>query len=361
MLQGVSEEDHSSPIRPLLEGDDFHGQQVAGFAWMSPGVDVRSTHLDDRLLLKGDEDLPAPPDRPAPQMAESSIAAGFVPPNDLPGRQIVAADSIGPTIPLRADALLDLPGAVWQPLARTLFASVHATGHRIWLAGGAARDVIAEVPARDINDLDLTGTVPAGRFTDITYQCLRASRMSEFRTTITPRSLVCAVIPPRSNARLIEYRGLSRGGFRFPAVGSRLAEDARHRDFRFNALLYDVLNHTVLDPLGTGLADLRGEPRCFHPMSRPTDPYGQAMILLRAMKFALRWRHLPEPDLEPLCAWVAGLPPDLCQTLTEDQWNSVISTCERSVDAPVPDLMTFAARLPQPGRGLLETTIGRLK
>lgn len=349
----------SSPVRPLLAGDLVAGRRVAGFAWTGPGGDVTSTHLDDRLLLDGDEHLRVPPDRPVPQTAEGAEPMAIMPPEDLPADRVHAAGSIDATIPMRADALLDLLGAPWQPLARPLLAAVHATGHRAWLAGGAARDIVAAVPLREVNDLDLAGTVSPGRFTDLTYQTLRALQMSEFRTTITPESLVCAVVPPRSKTRLIEYRGLTQGGFLFPAVGSRLTEDARYRDFSFNALLYDVLDHVVLDASGTGIDDLLGETRRFNPQNVSKDPLKQAMIVLRAAKFALRWCDGAALDLTPLHTWIATFPPEFCQTLTRAQWNGLTSAYRRAVDAPRQRQREFAATLPEPGRELIETLIGR--
>jgi hypothetical protein len=349
-------EQRVSPVRPLLEGDIVAGSRVTGFAWASARRDGASTHLDDRLLLDGDETLVTPPGRPVPQTADGARTVAVVPPQDLPADQVRAAAAIDAGLTDRADALLDLPGAPWQRFVRPLLAAVHATGHRLWLAGGAVRDLVAGVPAPEIADLDLSGTVPPGRFTDIAYQALRASRMSEARTTITPGSLVCAAMPPGSTTRLFEYRGLTKGGFRFPAVGSTIAEDARHRDFSFNALLYDVLDHQVVDASGTGLDDLLGERRRFVPQSVHDKPLAQALIIVRAAKFALRW-DMPL-DLTPLRSWIAGLSPTLCLSLTSSEWNGLRTAYRRTISAPQEQQAKFAATLPEPGRELLTTLMG---
>lgn len=348
-----------SPVRPLAVGDLLAGRRVEGFAWQGPGGE--STHQDDRLLLDGDEALTSPPDRPVPQTAEGAEQTGIMPPADLPSERVVAAGAIDPAIPPRADLLLNLPGVAWQPLARPLIAAVHATGHRLWLAGGAARDLVAGVPLHEVNDLDLTGTVGPGRFTDIMYQTQRALGMTEFRRTITPNSLVCALVPPRSNERLIEYRGLYRGGFRFPAVGSGITEDSAMRDFSFNALLYDVLDHLVLDGCGTGVRDLRDAKRRFAPLNPSDDPLTRAFIVVRAMKFALRWRENIPLDLTPLHDWVAGLPTDLCQRLSRGDWNGLTSAYRRMTEASKELQQEFASTLPEPGRELIETLIGRIR
>jgi hypothetical protein len=351
--------DRHSPVRPVLAGDIVDGRTVAGFAWVSPEVGVRTTHVDDRLLFEGDEALAAPPQRPVPQTLDGAVTGAPMPPADLPHVFVRPAASVDPAIELRAGALLDLPGAPWQPVARTLFAAVHGTGHRLWLAGGTARDIVAGVPARDVRDLDLSGTVPAGRFTDIAYQSLRASQMSEYRTTVTPHSLVCAVVPPRSKVRLFEYRGLKRDGFRFPAVGSALAEDARQRDFTFNTLLYDVMDHVVLDPGGHGLDHLLGERRLFQPLATAPDAPDAAKLILRAMKFALRWDGHRACDLTPLHTWIGTLPLDLCRRLPTKTVQKLRETCKKDIDAPAERQLAFAATMPQPARELLELLIGR--
>ncbi|MEV6875291.1 hypothetical protein [Amycolatopsis sp. NPDC051128] len=336
---------------------------MAGFAWAGQSGAGVSTHLDDRLLFDGDECLSAPPDRPVPQTADGAEPVAVMPPDDLPAGYVHAASSLGTTLPLRAGALLDLSGAPWQPLIRPLLGAVHAAGHRAWLSGGAARDLVADVPLHEVQDLDLAGTVPPGRFADVTRQTLRAMGMSEFRTTITPSSLVCSVVRPKSNSRLIEYRGLSKGGFHFPVVGSRLAEDAEYRDFAFNALMYDVLGHIVIDSSGTGLDDLLGQKRRFTPQNVSTDPFTQAEVVLRAAKFALRWcegspLNLASVDLAPLKTWIAALPPALCQMLTRAQLNGLKTMYHRTIRASPQHQREFAARLPEPGRKLIETLIG---
>lgn len=350
--------DRCSPVRPLLAGDVLGDDVVAGFAWRSRGDEEPSTHLDDKLLLAGDENLEAPPERLVPQTSEGAVACAAMPPADLGDGDVRNAASVDPTVPHRVDALLDLPGAAWQPVARLLFASVHATGHRTWLSGGVVRDVVSGVSERRINDLDLSGTVPAGRFSDILYQSLRASRMAEFPTTVTPGSLVCAVMPPGSRTRLIEYRGLSATGFRFPAVGSSLVQDVRTRDFTFNALFYDVLDHKIFDPTGRGIDDLRAAERKFVVLKETCESFARAEVIVRALKFAMRWRESRPPDIDGLNSWLCAGDPDLCGALTRKQWRSLGEQYRKSVSAAKEDQRTFAERLAAPGRQLLETLIG---
>jgi hypothetical protein len=347
---------NASSVRPLLEGDEIHGRLIRGFAWKAPVPGQRSGHQDDKLLLDGDERLPVPPDRSVPQSSDDAVATAPVPPADLPPDQVRQAADVDPALAGRVDALLDLSTAEWEPVIRPLLAAVHATGHRLWLTGGAVRDAASNVPLAEINDLDMTGTAPPGRFVDITYQALRAVGKTEHRLSVSPGSLVCAVAVAR-NKRIIEYRGLSIGGFPYPAVGSRLAEDARHRDFSFNALVYDALDHAVFDPTGTGLRDLIGGVRRFRPIKETDRPLELALVVLRAMKFALRWSGTADRDLGPFYRWVETLPAELWRSLSGDDW-SRLRRERRKLDFPDDQQREFAAALPQAGRKLLWSLIG---
>jgi poly(A) polymerase len=225
------------------------------------------------------------------------------------------------------------------------------------LAGGAVRDAVTAVAPNKVKDLDMSGTAPTGRFADIAYQALRAAGMSEGLVTVSPSSLICAMAPPGTTKRMIEYRGLSVGGFPFPVVGSGLTEDARHRDYSFNSLLYDVLDRKLFDPSGTGLRDLLGTVRCFRPLSYSTNPYKRADVLVRAMKFALRWDGEVELDLRPLHAWTRALPPDLCDSLTDGEWSSLRRT-QRDIPESLDRQRQFAASLPEPGSSLVARLVG---
>lgn len=350
-----TEQSHASSVRPLLAGDQLHGRQVRGFAFAAPETDIRANHLNDRLLLDGDEPLPEPPDRTVPQSSDGALTKAPVPPADLRSDKQHQAADVDPDLAARVDALLDLPGAGWQPVIRVLLAAVHSTGHRLWLSGGAVRDSVASVPLEKINDLDLAGTAPPGRFVDITYQTLRATGKTEYPIKVSKDSLICAVSVPRVG-RIIEYRGLSLSGFAFPAVGSRMAEDARHRDFAFNALIYDALDHALFDPTGDGISDLLRKRPCFRPVKETENAFALATVVVRAMKFALRWNGAADLDL--FLRWLETLPPGIWQSLSQDELSRLHP---RRKDVPYPKEVQreFAARLPEPGRGLLLSVIGR--
>jgi poly(A) polymerase len=347
----------ASSVRPLLAGDELDGQLIRGFAWTPPPVEgQRSNHHDDKLLLEGDELLPEPPNRAVPTSSDGAVPKAPVPPADLGPERVLPAAEVDPDLATRVDALLNLPTAQWQPLIRPLLAAVHATGHRLWLSGGAVRDSVSNVPVDEINDLDMAGTAPPGRFMDMMYQAMRASGKTEHVLKVSKDSLICSVTGA-GNTRFIEYRGLSLGGFSFPAVGSRLAEDARHRDFSFNALIYDALDHILFDPTGHGLADLLRKLRTFRPIKESDSPYELATVVVRAMKFALRWPG--RVDLDLFHRWLHSLPADIWRSLTEDEL-SMLRDQRRRLKYPRGKQREFAATVPEPGRELLMSLLGRV-
>ncbi|MFD6549047.1 hypothetical protein [Streptomyces sp. NPDC058398] len=184
---------------------------------------------------------------------------------------------------------LALPGSAWGVVAGPLISAVHEARHLLWLTGGFARDVIAGCAA-EVNDLDLTGTAPPGRFTELARKVRRRSGL-EFRTKVSPHSLVCSAQPPLGDERLYEYRTLNSAKFGFQACGSDLEVDAGCRDFTVNSLYYDPVEDVVIDPTGQGLADLRARPRRLASLKATENPLDQARIVLRAVKFAVRWEE----------------------------------------------------------------------
>jgi len=205
-----------------------------------------------------------------------------------------------------------------------------------------------------VHDVDLTGTVPPGRFTELSRQVLRASGQNECRTTVTAHSLVCAIVPPRSRERAFEYRGLSRTGFRYPVVGSSIAEDAHQRDFSINALLYDMVERRVLDGSGLGLGDLRSGP-LIRPLRRSHDPLTVAELVIRALKFLRRWELA---DLNPeLVTWLSSVPDGFWDHLTDAEWAGLATHYRKAVGT---EADYRSALLPGPVRCLVENLIGRL-
>jgi poly(A) polymerase len=309
---------------PVMTGDLLGSRKVLGFASAARGL---PTAADDLLLLEGDGHTgPLPRPDAATASGDPSVRrVGPHPYRQLEAEHVHPADELVPGLTGAFDELVHGPDA--PRYLAVLIDRLTGAGHGFWLAGGAPRDLLAGARPGEVGDLDATGTAPAGSFWDVTDQVLDEDGVSaEHPRLFNPHSLVCSVLSPQRQGHELEYRGLGVGGLPLPATGTDLRQDGRQRDLTVNTLLYDPVHHVVLDPLGTALDDLahRGGSRCLVPAGAPDDPETCAAVLLRALKFRLRWdpadggrggtRGLDDTALRD---WAAALPEDLAARLDE--------------------------------------------
>ncbi|TXS09921.1 hypothetical protein EAO71_36935, partial [Streptomyces sp. ms191] len=64
----------------------------------------------------------------------------------------------------------------------------------------------------------------------------------------------------------------------------------------------------VVDPTGAGLADLRARPRRLTSLHSTDDRLDQARLILRAVKFAVRWAGTTGCELGATAARLAHVP-----------------------------------------------------
>lgn len=100
--------------------------------------------------------------------------------------------------------------------------------------------------------------------------------------------------PPRTESK----SGFGHTGFEITWYSDlSFSEAARRRDFTINAIGYDPITHTLLDPYG-GVEDLNSKIlRCVDPATFIDDP----LRILRAMQFAARFDLQCDPQLLELC------------------------------------------------------------
>ncbi|MFG3013011.1 hypothetical protein ACGFZB_21590 [Streptomyces cinerochromogenes] len=347
---------------PILTGDTVEDRPVVGFACTARTL---PTARDDQLVLGGEEEAGHPPLRSTDPADQPSLTrTGPHPCEQLEPDRIHRPDDIRPGLAGRFQELLHGPRSL--PFTAPLIERLAASGHHSWLSGGAPRDVVTGAGPGGVHDLDLTGTAPAGAFTEAARAVLDLDGLSaEHVQRFNPATLTCAILDPvaRTHGPTLDYRGLGllREATRFPATGSDLLQDSRQRDLTVNTLLYDPLRDLVVDPLGQALDDLGDEPRQgplrLVPALASTDPLARAEVLLRGLKFLLRWHRRPgEPDDEPLRAWARALPADLLDRIDArgpDTWHHLAALWEQCVPDPtapavaeaVQRLGTVASRL----------------
>ncbi len=323
---------------PILTGDLVDGRRVLGFGHDDgPPSDADDTGagvpLGDRLLLEGDEHTSGPPARSAnPAHHPTLERTGPHPYQQVDDRHVHHAHALGPELVTAFEDLLYGPDAYGYLGA--LIDRLAADSHDIWLVGGVPRDLVAQAvtgtahhPAtggRMTQDLDATGTAPAGAFRALVDEVLTLDGESaELPVQFSPQLLVHSVLAVHRERRTFEYRGLGLTGMPYPATGTDLLQDARQRDLTINTLLYDPVRRLVLDPLGRALADLGHGSEDAPPPFRltlpesPAHPDKCAELLLRAAKFLIRWETRTNLDTTALRAWAASLPSDLSARLDD--------------------------------------------
>lgn len=310
---------------PIVAGDLLGGREVAGFAYAA--TKEPPSRRNDRLLFIGDEALATAPETVVPLSAEDVDRYGVPVVDRLPLAARRTAQEVHPGLPARVEQLLRRPDAPWRELALPLFDALRRAEHEVWISGGAARDLVLGKEPAEVNDLDLAGTAPAGRYFELTYLELRALGGSEADMKLSPESLVVWTEPADpllAERALIEYRGLALSGFVLPGVGSDVHADAGNRDFTVNTLHYDRGRAAVLDPTGTGVDDLTAPIRRLVCCRISQQPREAAAIVIRAIKFAVRWEDEGVPvDLRTLPGWLDSLPPGLWIGLDATAWRGI--------------------------------------
>jgi hypothetical protein len=207
---------------------------------------------------------------------------------------------------------------------RRLIEAADAQGHSMWLIGGATRDLLKGAPE---NDLDFCGTIPVGEMHDLAGEALARDGSGDYRLRVSPR-LVFSIKPEVGGKRILEYKCLALTGLRFPASGGDLNEDAACRDLTVNSLYYDPVKEVVADPTGKGVEHLFSVPLKLVTPYRGDDPMEQAHIVLRGLKFWLRW---PDADVSQLMEWARSLTDDLPERISDGAWFIVQGAWERCV------------------------------
>ncbi|WDZ87265.1 hypothetical protein [Micromonospora cathayae] len=343
-----------SPAAPIVTGDLVGGREVAGFAYAEDPVPP--TRDNDRLLFDGDQGTTDVPETIVPTDAREAELRGVAPLDRLPQQSRLPADDVSPGLTNRVEAMLGRSDAPWRAIARPLIEALYETGHDVWLAGGAVRDLVLGAGPAAVRDLDLSGTVPPGRFHEIAYDVLALLGGTESDMRLSPDSLVCWTEPEKpqlAETALVEYRSLALSGFPFPGTSSDFGDDARHRDLTVNSLHYDLRRAIVIDPTGRGIGDLIGPVRRIFCCRASLEPRETAAVVLRAIKFALRWEgEGVTVELGELREWADRLPSGHWSGLDPFVWRGIRDDHREYLKHTPTDRQLQVARLigPAPAR-----------
>lgn len=179
-----------------------------------------------------------------------------------------------------------------EPLPR-IAAAIHEAGGRALLVGGHIRDVLLEIPSKDI-DIEVFGLtlgalekVLAG-FGAITHAG-RAFGVLRIKGIDVDFSL------PRTDSKIAQ----GHTGFEVAYDPEMtFADAARRRDVTINSLGYDISSGELLDPF-------HGQKDVNDKILRATDPAHFSEDPLRGLRvaqFAARFEMTPDDELKRLCA-----------------------------------------------------------
>lgn len=209
--------------------------------------------------------------------------------------------------------------------AQVVLALLTEAGHAAYFVGGCVRNALLHMP---VSDIDISTDALPERVMALTRQAgLRviATGVEHGTVTVVSEGLPCEVTTWRRDVATDGRRAVV-------AYSDDLGEDARRRDFTMNALYCDAAG-CVVDPLGTGLADLRARRVRFieDAETRIKEDY---LRILRFFRFHA-WYGESANGLDPeALAAIASLTAGL-ETLSNERIGHEVL---KLLDAPDPSL-----------------------
>ena len=171
---------------------------------------------------------------------------------------------------------------------------VAAAGGRAWLVGGAVRDRLLGLTAKDV-DLEVFG-IEAGALPGLLAQFGRVEPVGQ-SFPVYKAGGVDVALPRRESKTGRGHKGFTVEGD--PAMP--FGEAARRRDFTINAIGWDPLTDEYLDPFG-GRRDL--DQRILRVVD-PATFADDSLRVLRALQFAARFELTVEPETARICSAIA--------------------------------------------------------
>ncbi len=114
----------------------------------------------------------------------------------------------------------------------------------------------------------------------------------------------------------------------------------------------------MVDPTGRGLADLQARPRRIVSLNATENPLDQARIILRAVKFAVRWAGTTGYEFGETAVRLAHVPPTAWNGLTPAAWERLVGDHRKALGGYDPGRqMSIAAALGPGAAGLLATLL----
>lgn len=189
---------------------------------------------------------------------------------------------------------------------------VRKAGGRALLVGGCVRDALLGRPAKDV-DIEVYGVAP-DHLVEMLSTRFVLDLVGRAFGVLKVRGLPIDVSLPRRESKA----GLGHKGFAvFSEPDLPPEEAAMRRDFTINAMAFDPLDATLVDPFG-GQADLAGR------LLRHTSPkfVEDPLRVLRGMQFIARFELAAAPETVALCRTLE--PEGLSRERIFDEWRKLV-------------------------------------
>ncbi|MCA9576890.1 MAG: HD domain-containing protein [Sandaracinaceae bacterium] len=186
---------------------------------------------------------------------------------------------------------------------------LHEHGERGWIVGGCIRDVLL---GRSISDWDVA--------TSATPDCVQRVFRKVIPTGIEHGTVTVLHRGTPYEVTTLRGEGAYTDGRRPDEVFfvTDIDRDLARRDFTVNAIAYDPLEDTLIDPLG-GLADL--ESRRLRAVGAPAERFGEdGLRILRGARFCATLGFDLEAATEAAFAGAIGVFAKVSRERVRDEW-----------------------------------------
>jgi tRNA nucleotidyltransferase (CCA-adding enzyme) len=164
---------------------------------------------------------------------------------------------------------------------RELCSVIHEAGFGVWCVGGAVRDVVLaqlDRAARKAGDWDIATSATPEQVMNL-FRRVIPSGIKHGTVTVLTRDQAVEVTTLRGERGYVDGRHPSEVVFL-----TEIADDLARRDFTINAVAYDPIHNSVIDPYG-GVDDI--EARCIRAVGEPQVRFAEdGLRVLRAARFA---------------------------------------------------------------------------
>ena len=204
-----------------------------------------------------------------------------------------------------------------SPLAQQVIGAVRAIGARPLLVGGCVRDAIMGITPKDIdievhNLSTVEGLVEALK----TVGRVDAVGASFGVIKVGPASDPIDVSLPRRDSKVA---GGHRGFVIEVDPSMTIEEAASRRDFTMNAIMFDPITETLIDPFH-GQADIQAKVIRHTSEAFAEDP----LRVLRAVQFAARFGFTIATETAELCRTLVNSYPELASERVWAEWEKVL-------------------------------------